>query len=209
MIDLVEINESKYIEVNFQTGYVFIAYNPSNHLLFLRFSKTKQSEVMTEYLKEMIQYLDKNKNRIENVQFTEVVMDEGTEFKGEFTELLDEEQIKIRRVDPHKEDHRQLAPLNAMCKFVRDQIFKRFIAMDKQDQNGEVPLKIMVTSASINKIVKEVTEFHNFSRKIKPYDKTPAEVTVDDIEQFNQMKSEMNQDVETKYKFDIGDVVKI
>ena len=67
----------------------------------------------------------------------------------------------------------------------------------------------MVTSASINKIVKEVTEFHNFSRKVKPYDKTPAEVTVDDIEQFNQMKSEMNQDVETKYKFDIGDVVKI
>jgi len=61
---------------------------------------------MTEYLKEMIAYLDKNKNRIENVQFTEVVMDEGTEFKGEFTELLDEEKIKIRRVDPHKEDHR-------------------------------------------------------------------------------------------------------
>ena len=147
---------------------------------------------MTEYLKEMIAYLDKNKNRIENVQFTEVVMDEGTEFKGEFTELLDEEKIKIRRVDPHKEDHRQLAPLNAMCKFVRDQIFKRFIAMDKQDQNGEVPLKIMVTSASINKIVKEVMEFHNFSRKIKPYNKTPAEVTVDDIEQFNQMKSELN-----------------
>jgi len=54
MVDLIEINESKYIEVNFQTGYVFIAYNPSNHLLFLRFSKTKESEVMTQYLKEMI-----------------------------------------------------------------------------------------------------------------------------------------------------------
>ena len=67
MLDLIEINDSKHIEINYQTGYVFIGYNPSNHLLFLRFSKTKESEVMHGFLKEMIEYLDKNKKGIENV----------------------------------------------------------------------------------------------------------------------------------------------
>ena len=47
-------------------------------------------------------------------------MDEGTEFKADFTELLEEESIKIRRVNTNKNDHKILAPLNAMCKFVRD-----------------------------------------------------------------------------------------
>lgn len=46
-------------------------------------------------------------------------MDEGTEFKGEFTELLQEEKIKIRRVNPNKDDHKILAALNSMCRYVR------------------------------------------------------------------------------------------
>ena len=47
-------------------------------------------------------------------------MDEGTEFKSEFTKLLNEEHIKIRRVNTNKADHKILAPLNGMCKYVRD-----------------------------------------------------------------------------------------
>lgn len=33
-------------------------------------------------------------------------MDEGKEFMGKFEELLNEEKIKIRRVNPNKDDHK-------------------------------------------------------------------------------------------------------
>ena len=75
---------------------------------------------MHGFLKEFIDYLDDNKTKIENTQFDNIIMDEGTEFKNQFTELLDEEKIKIRRVNPNKEDHKILAPLNGMCRFVRN-----------------------------------------------------------------------------------------
>jgi hypothetical protein len=47
-------------------------------------------------------------------------MDEGTEFLGTFAERLHEEKIEIRRVNPEKQDHKILAPLNGMCKYIRD-----------------------------------------------------------------------------------------
>lgn len=61
-------------------------------------------------------------------------MDEGTEFKGRFTEILEEEKIKIRRVNPNKDDHKILGALNGMCKFIRSQIMKSIIDMDKKGQ---------------------------------------------------------------------------
>jgi hypothetical protein len=39
MIDLIELNNSPYIEINYTNGYIFLAYNPSNHLIFVRFTK--------------------------------------------------------------------------------------------------------------------------------------------------------------------------
>ena len=74
-----------------------------------------------------MKYLDKY-----NQEFDSVVMDEGTEFKGQFTEILEEEKIKIRRVNPNKDDHKILAPLNGMCRFIRSQIIKRIIEIDKK-----------------------------------------------------------------------------
>ena len=182
MCDLVELNETQYVEMNFQTGYIFLCYNPANHLIFLRFSKTKQAEVMTNFLKEFIDYLDENKNTIEVTLFDNIVMDEGNEFKNEFTELLQEEKISIRRINPNKNDHKILAPLNAMCRFVRNQLIKKFIELDKLNQEGKKELKILITTAQINKHLKDLTKEHNFSRLVKPYNKTPAEITLDEIE---------------------------
>ena len=61
-------------------------------------------------------------------------MDEGNEFKGRFTEILEEEKIKIRRVNPNKDDHKIMGPLNGMCRFIRNQIMKSIVDMDKKGQ---------------------------------------------------------------------------
>ena len=46
---------------------------------------------MTNFLKEFIDYLDDNKSKIINTLFDNIIADEGTEFKNQFTELLEEE----------------------------------------------------------------------------------------------------------------------
>jgi hypothetical protein len=61
-----------------------------------------------------MKYLDKY-----DQEFDSVIMDDGNEFRGEFTEILEEEKIKIRRINPNKDDHKILAPLNSMCRYVR------------------------------------------------------------------------------------------
>jgi hypothetical protein len=75
----------------------------------------------------MLKYLEKN-----NQPIYSITMDEGKEFLGLFTERLEEDKITIRRVNPEKQDHKILAPLNGMCKYIRDQIFKRLIQKDKE-----------------------------------------------------------------------------
>jgi hypothetical protein len=60
MIDLIELNDNPYIEINFTTGYIFFAYCPANHIIFTRFTKTKDTESTTDILDEMLKYLDKN-----------------------------------------------------------------------------------------------------------------------------------------------------
>jgi hypothetical protein len=46
-IDLIELNDNPYIEINYTNGYIFLAYNPSNHIIFTRFTKTKDTEATT------------------------------------------------------------------------------------------------------------------------------------------------------------------
>jgi hypothetical protein len=60
MIDLIELNDSPFIEINYTNGYIFLAYNPSNHIIFTKFTKTKDSESTTFILDEFLKYLDKN-----------------------------------------------------------------------------------------------------------------------------------------------------
>jgi hypothetical protein len=115
MVDLIELNDSPYIEISYTTGFIFFAYCPANHLIFVRFTKTKDAESTTYLLNEMLKYLEKN-----NQPIYSVTMDEGKEFLGLFTERLEEDKITIRRVNPEKQDHKILAPLNGMCKYIRD-----------------------------------------------------------------------------------------
>jgi hypothetical protein len=60
MIDLIELNDSPYVEINYQNGYIFLGYCPANHIIFTRFTKTKDAESTTIILDEFLKYLDKN-----------------------------------------------------------------------------------------------------------------------------------------------------
>ena len=82
-IDLIELHESNYVEMSFQQGYVFIAYQPANHFMYLQFLKTKEVESTYTALQELFKYLEKYDQEIESV-----IIDEGNEFKGQFTELI-------------------------------------------------------------------------------------------------------------------------
>eukprot|EP00703_Trepomonas_sp_PC1_P006981 JAP89625.1 Hypothetical protein TPC1_30880 [Trepomonas sp. PC1] len=204
-IDLIELHESNYIEMHYQTGYVFFAYQPANHFMYLSFTKTKDTLKTSEILQDMMKYLDKY-----DQEFDSVIMDDGNEFRGEFTEILEEEKIKIRRINPNKDDHKILAPLNSMCRYVRSQILQKIVDMDKMgQQDDEKENKIMVTASQLNKIVKEIALHHNTKRLVKPYDKTPVDITVEEIEQFNELKLQHNYKVNDKFKFENGDIVRI
>ena len=61
MIDLIELTESQYVELNYTTGYIFFAYCTSNHLIFTKFIKTKSADVTAECLKELFTYLENDK----------------------------------------------------------------------------------------------------------------------------------------------------
>lgn len=54
---------------------------------------------------------------------------------------------------------------------------KQIIAFDTEEKD----LKIRITIPQINKILKNIMKEHNFSRRVKPYQKTPASVTEEDI----------------------------
>ena len=130
MIDLIELTESQYVELNYTTGYIWFAYHPCNHLIFTKFIKTKSADVTAECLKELFTYLENDKIQLRDISY--VTSDEGTEFLGAFSELLAEEKIKYRRVNSEKQDHLMLAPLNSMCRYVRNNLVKRFIEVDQQ-----------------------------------------------------------------------------
>ena len=67
-------------------------------------------------------------------------------------------------------------------------------------------MKIKINASSINRILKVVMQEHNFNRSVKPYNKKPSEITIDDIEQVNEVNRTLNNKL-VEYK--IGDVMKI
>lgn len=58
-------------------------------------------------------------------------------------------------------------------------------------------------------MLKDITNIHNFERVVKPYNKNPCEINLDEIEQYNEIKRQSNGDVDQKYKFNNGDIVKV
>ena len=43
-----------------------------------------------------------------------------------------------------------------------------------------------MSSALIEKIIKQYNQFHNFKLKVKLYDETPNKITREEVEQFNE-----------------------
>lgn len=106
---------------------------------------------------------------------------------------MEEEGVKIRRVNPEKQDHKILAPLNGMCKFIRSQVMKEIVMFDKKSQDGEKELRIRVTAAQLNKVLKDIMKEHNFKRKVLPYHKTPATVSIEDVNEINELNKSHNE----------------
>ena len=84
MLDLIELNDSKYVELNFTQGYIFFAYQPCNHLIFTKFMTAKTCENTVSALEDMFKYLDDQDNKVEINYINRATFDEGSEFKGEF-----------------------------------------------------------------------------------------------------------------------------
>ena len=82
-----------------------------------------------------------------------------------------------------------------MCKYVRNTFMKEMLYYDKQEQSGEMSIKIRVTAAQINKILKKMMKEHNFERKVKPYNKTPASVTVENVNRMNELNRDHNEKI--------------
>ena len=70
-------------------------------------------------------------------------------------------------------------------------------------------MKIRITVGQINKYLKELMATHNFKRKVKPFHKAPADVTLEDVEKINDLNAEHNKSLESKKQFNKGDIVKI
>ena len=71
-------------------------------------------------------------------------------------------------------DYLQLAPINAMCKYIRNSIYK---ILDKIEREPDEDNQIIITEDELDSAVDQFLEIHNFKRKIKLYDETPALIT--------------------------------
>ena len=67
-------------------------------------AKTCENSVAA--LEDMFKYLDDQDNKVEINYINRVTFDEGSEFKGEFQQRLEDEEITVRRLNPEKLDHK-------------------------------------------------------------------------------------------------------
>ena len=64
MLDLIELHDSPYTEINFQTGFIFFGYQPANHLIYVQFIKSKDAESTQLAAQEMNEYLESQESKI-------------------------------------------------------------------------------------------------------------------------------------------------
>lgn len=104
--------------------------------MYLHATENKSVAETSKALNSFLKYLFTHKDQIKLPKISKVIADKGNEFRGNFMKILEDENIKIRVIDPDKLNHNSLAPLNSMCRYVRQQIDKMLIQISKERETA-------------------------------------------------------------------------
>ncbi|CAL6030314.1 Conserved_hypothetical protein [Hexamita inflata] len=192
--DILFLNDSKHIlETIDGPKYILVNYNPANHRLYIELLPDKSSESTVNAFKNFQQYITKFPDQ----QLDIVVSDSGSEFKLEYKQYLEQQNIEHRMINPNMKDNLILAPINSYCRYIRSWIQQKLL--NKENQN--IPLHTLVS---------DINDEHNYSRPINIYkNKFPADITLEDVKALNQIKKQHNDTVDTRDIFTIGDLVHV
>ncbi|CAL6106705.1 Conserved_hypothetical protein [Hexamita inflata] len=202
-IDLLEFRENKYMKEKVSNSFISIFYNPATHLLHLKQIQNKTPDQIVIHLKLLKEYIKTN-NLDHDV--TQLVSDEGNEYKGQFQEYITKHKIK-HRVALYTDS--QLAPINSMCRYIRNRLF-RMIQDKYQDQNQENKEgQILVDENEVDEIIDDFIHYHNYEHIIPLYKCTPVEIDRKMVFDINNMKTIQNQEFNKLHVFEPGDIVKV
>ncbi|CAL6040444.1 Conserved_hypothetical protein [Hexamita inflata] len=200
--DLLDIRESKYMKEKVDTQFVSIFYNPACHMLHLKLLPNKTPAQTLEHIKILQKYLVELDLEPDIVTLTS---DFGGEYKGIFDEYLVEHDIAHRVV---LFDDLQLAPINSICRYLRFRIqraIQELIVNENQHHQGQ----IHITQSQLETILDNLIKYHNFEKVIGLYDKTPVNITREQVDDVNLVKQAQNDELNNVYDFYIGDLVKV
>ena len=194
--DTLELNDSSYIPQVIGSNHVLVFYNAANHRLYMELAQSKSPETTVEIFDRFHHYAETEMDD----QFVDIIIsDMGSEFAGAFSKRLLELEIGHHVVNTSINDNLQLSPINAMCRYIRTQIYLIVSKLPEQ-----------VTKEQLESIVKEVFVAHNSSKTIPLYKKAPNDITRDEVEETNEEKLYLNREKDDKAaQFKIGDVVQI
>ncbi|CAL6079228.1 Conserved_hypothetical protein [Hexamita inflata] len=185
--DILELHESKYMKEKVKDCYINIFYNPANHLLFLTQLENKTAQQTLHSLLSLQQYIQKKDLEVDILT---IVTDQGKEYYSSYDDYLKEHNITHRTV---LFDDLQLAPINSMCRYIRQQLQQRIQEEFKSIPNNEDG-QILITKSDLNKIIKQFIEYHNFEKKIPLFKQVPALITREQVNEINKLKRNLNKE---------------
>ncbi|CAL6094465.1 Conserved_hypothetical protein [Hexamita inflata] len=201
--DLLELRDSKYMKEKLQNCFVSIFYSPATHLLHLKLITYKTPIWTVEHFKELQRYLVDNDLEADIDTLT---TDFGGEYKGVFEDYLVKFNVSHRVV---LFDDLQLAPINAMCRYIRGRIQKGIQDLselsDEQHDSGQV----YINQNQLETILDNLMKFHNFEKSIRLYSKVPAKITREEVDDVNAVKKAQNDELNDVYDFQLGDIVNV
>ncbi|CAL5977466.1 Conserved_hypothetical protein [Hexamita inflata] len=201
--DLLELRDSKYMKEKLQNCFVSIFYSPATHLLHLKLITYKTPIWTVEHFKELQRYLVDNDLEADIDTLT---TDFGGEYKGVFEDYLTRFNVTHRVV---LFDDLQLAPINAMCRYIRGRIQKGIQELselsDEQHDSGQV----YINQDQLETILDNLMKFHNYEKSIRLYSKVPAKITREEVDDVNAVKKAQNDELNDVYDFKLGDIVNV
>ncbi|CAL6096762.1 Conserved_hypothetical protein [Hexamita inflata] len=198
--DLLEFRESKYMREKVQDCYISIFYCPANHVLYLYQLENKTAEQTLKSLLEFQKYI-----KPLEVDLQKLVTDQGKEYYSVFEDYLKQHDIHHRIV---LHDDLQLAPINSMCRYIRQQLQQRIQKQYELSPDNEEGQKL-ITKQDLNKIIKEFIKFHNYEKVIPLYKEVPVNITRKQVEEINKIKRKLNENIDNQNELQPGDVVKV
>ncbi|CAL6106373.1 Conserved_hypothetical protein [Hexamita inflata] len=201
--DLLELRDSKYMKEKLQKCFVSIFYNPATHMLHLKLITYKTPIWTVEHFKELQRYLVDNDLEPDIDTLT---TDYGGEYKGVFEDYLTRFNVTHRVV---LFDDLQLAPINAMCRYIRGRIQKGIQDLSELSDDQHDSGQVYINQDQLETILDNLMKFHNFEKSIRLYSKTPAKITREEVDDINAVKQVQNEELNGLYDFQLGDIIHV